>query len=294
MPPPSLVFDEAASLDALRQFVTTALPEVPGVDVYRARPSSVPGKWGLSVVMRPLTPLPLLGSPMGEESDAAQRQRVQVVVTTGAAGTWTLRLLGRNATYVAPANATPTQVRNGLSAAAAALALPVLPVTLVSLAGPPVALEVLANVAGVSMLAALTVIPAGGAGAVTVVDDSIRRCTYNWGTWTIRVVVREIPSAAGPAPCMVGPYVERLRLMMQSSSIPVVNGSAYPYLRDRMATARMHWRETLGPFDADVQQDNLWVRGIGIDFVFDAPSGLLHDVPSLDVMGQTGPLIAAG
>lgn len=67
---PTIVFNESAALDALKQFITTVIPEVQGVDVYL---SAVPGKWGLSVVLQPVTPLPVLTSPMGESSVSARR-----------------------------------------------------------------------------------------------------------------------------------------------------------------------------------------------------------------------------
>ena len=64
---PQILFDELAALTALQQFITTAIPEVPQVDVYRARPTAAPGKWGLSVLIVPTTPLPVLQSYMGDQ-----------------------------------------------------------------------------------------------------------------------------------------------------------------------------------------------------------------------------------
>ena len=106
---PTLLFNEAAALGALQQFILTAVPEVPQVDVYRARPSAVPGRWGLSVLIVPTTPLPVLQSYMGEQSTAAQQQLARFVFATSAAGAWRVRVLGQQtAAYVAGIGETTT------------------------------------------------------------------------------------------------------------------------------------------------------------------------------------------
>jgi hypothetical protein len=293
MPAPALLFDEFAAMDALRAFVRRAVPEVPAVDVYRAGPSAVPGKWGLSVVMAPVNPLPLLTSPMGEESTVVQAQRVLATVATAAPGLWEMRVLGETAGYTAGALDDTAAVRDGLSAALALLGLPV------TLADDPAPLPgqagftVLADVAGVSMTPAFVTVPAGGAASVTMLDDCLRRTSYNWGIWTIRVVVRDIAPAQGPVRSMVGTYCERLRLTMQAAaSIPITPGSAYPYVRDAIEAAaspgsgaRLAWRQTLGPFDAPGIVNGVQTRGAALDFVFDTSAGLSYDVPSLDYLG---------
>ena len=296
---PTLLFNEAAALGALQQFILTAVPEVPQVDVYRARPSAVPGRWGLSVLIVPTTPLPVLQSYMGEQSTAAQQQLARFVFATSAAGAWRVRVLGQQtAAYVAGIGETTAQVRDGVQAALGLLGLPVTATDTAAgvLPAGQSGLDVLATTAGASMLAAFTAVPAGGAGSVAIVDDNLRRASYNWGVWTVRVVVCDVPDAGGARPCMVGPYTERLRLYMQAAaSIPVVNGSAFPYVQDRMggasqvstlpAGAAMNWRQTIGPFNADVQDNGTWVRGAALDFQFDTSSALFYDVPSLDVLG---------
>lgn len=291
---PTIVFNEAAALDALRQFITTVVPEVPAVDVYRWRPSAVPGKWGLSVVLSPVTPLPVFASPMGEESTGAQRQLIRLVVLTPAAGAWVVNVLGQAPQYVAGGGATTTSIRDGVKAAIALLGLPV---TLTNTApgvlpAGQAGLDILADVAGASMLARFTSVPAGGVGGYAVVDDNLRTAVYNWPVWTVRCVVREIPQAQGPTQSMLGTYLERLRLTMQGQSVPVVNGSAYPYVRDRMGGdastgsvgANLNWRQTLGPFEASFVDGATWVRAGALDFQFDTVSALLHDVPSLDAL----------
>lgn len=298
MPAPALLFDESAAMTALQVFVRTAVPEVPEVDVYRARPSAVPGKWGLSVLLAPVNPLPVFAeSYSGEESTGKQAQRIRVTITSAAPGAWALQVLGVSAAYVAPALATAAEVRTGLRDAVNALLLAVT----TSDAVAPVnqaALDVLANTAGVSLGIRATAIPVGGAISVAVIDDNLRKAVYNWGTWTVRVIVRDIPSALGDRQSMVGPYCERLRLYMQGTSIPTTNGLAYPYVRDRLATtgatASLNWRRTLGPFDASITDNGVWVRGAALDFVFDVPSALLHDVPSLDtISGEFGTITDA-
>lgn len=299
MAAPQILFDESAALTALQQFITTAIPEVPQVDVYRARPSAVPGKWGLSVLIVPTTPLPVLTSYMGDQNTKAQQQLARFVFATPAAGAWRVRLLGQQtAAYVAGGGETNTQVRDGVAAKVALLGLPVTTTNTAAnlLSAGYAGLDVLADVAGASMLAAFTAVPAGGTGNVTVVDDNRRRASFNWGLWVVRCVVRDIPDAGGARPSMVGPYTERLRLFMQAAaSIPVVNGTAFPYLQDRMGGASqvstlpvgaaLNWRQTMGPFNADVQVNGLWTRGAALDFEFDTSSALYYDVPSLDTVG---------
>ena len=300
MAAPQILFDESAALTALQQFITTAIPEVPQVDVYRARPTAAPGKWGLSVLIVPTTPLPVLQSYMGDQSTGKQQQLVRFVFAVPAAGAWRVRVLGQQtAAYVAGGGETNAQVRDGVAAALALLGLPVTATNTAANLLPVgyAGLDVLADVAGASMLAAFTAVPAGGAGNVVVVDDNLRRASYNWGIWVVRCVVRDLPDAGGARPSMVGPYTERLRLFMQAAaSIPVVNGSAFPYLQDRMGGAArvstlppgaaLNWRQTLGPFNSDVQVNGgLWVRGAALDFEFDTTSALYYDVPSLDTVG---------
>ncbi len=297
---PTILFDEFAALTALQQCITTAIPEVPQVDVYRARPSAAPSRWGLSVLLVPTTPLPVLTSYTGDQSTGTQQQLARFVFTTPAAGAWQARVLGQtSAAYVAGGGDTTTQIRNGVSAALALLGLPVtLTNTTAGVLGPGQAgLDVLADVAGASMLPAVSVVPAGGAASTVIVDDNLRRASFNWGLWTIRCIVRDVAPAGGTRPCMVGPYTERLRLFMQAgASIPVVNGSAFPYVQDRMggdsqvntlpAGAAMNWRQTMGPFVADVNDNNTWFRGMALDLQFDTTSALYYDVPSLDSFGQ--------
>ena len=278
---PTLLFDEDAGLDALRQFVRAVLPQVASVDVYRARPSVVPGKWALSVVLAPVTPLPVLLSRTGEEVDGLQQQAWLVTATAAAAGNWALSVLGEVAApFVAGPGATPAEVRDGLLTGVQALGLPV-----TAAASGATGLSIVGDVAGVSLAVKAAQVPAGGALTLQVVDDNLRRAVVNWGTWTVRAVVRDVDPAGGTAAPQVGPLAEVLRLSMQASSVPVTNGLAYPYLRDRLQAARMSWRRTLGPFNADAQDGGVWVRGCALDFEFDVPCVLLHDVPSLDAIG---------
>jgi len=290
MPSSALLFNEAAAMDALREFVRFTVPEVPEVDVYRWRPSSVPGKWGLHILLAPVNPMPLFAESFtGEESTGKQVQRIRVTITSAAAGAWSVRVLGQAAPFNAPADATVAEVRTGLRAAADALGLAVTTVDAPALVGHA-AFDVVAAVAGVSLGVRMTAIPVGGATTVAVIDDNLRRAVYNWGTWTIRCTVRDIPSAGGSTASMVGTYCDRLRLTMQGSSIPVTPGLAYPTTRDRLQGApasRLAWRRTLGPFEASGTENGVWVRGAALDFVFDVPSALLHDLPSLDTITGT-------
>lgn len=279
---PTLYFDEHAALDALRQFVTAVIP-VAAVDTYRARPSAVPSKYLLSVVLAPTTPLPVLQSYTGEERDGEQAQAWRVTVLAAAEGDWALAVLGQQATpYAAGGGDTPATVRNGLRAGVDALGLPVTTADDPQVAN---AFTITGDVAGASLGVLASLVPPGGQARLEVVDDNVRRAAVNWGVWTIRVVVRDVDSAGGATRSAVGPYAERLRLSMQASSVPVTNGLAYPYLRDRLNEAKLRWRRTLGPFDADAVVDGVWSRGVALDFEFDVPPVLLHDVPSLDVVG---------
>jgi hypothetical protein len=165
------------------------------VDVYRARPTAAPGKWGLSVLIVPTTPLPVLQSYMGDQSTGKQQQLVRFVFAVPAAGAWRVRVLGeQTAAYVAGGGETNAQVRDGVAAALALLGLPVTATDTAANLLPAgyAGLDVLADVAGASMLAAFTAVPAGGAGNVVVVDDNLRRASYNWGIWVVRCVVRDL------------------------------------------------------------------------------------------------------
>ena len=275
-------------MDALRQFVTAVIP-VAAVDAYRARPSAVPAKYLLSVVLAPTTPMPVLQSYTGEESDGTQAQVWRVTVLSAAAGNWALTVLDEQAApYVAGGGDTPADVRDGLRAGVDALALDV---TSADDPQVPAAFVVTGDVAGASLGVLASLVPAGGQVRLEVVDDNVRRAVANWAVWTIRVVVRGVDSAGGPTKSNVGPYAEKLRLSMQSSSIPVTMGLAYPYLRDRLNEAKLRWRRTLGPFDAPLVVDGVQTRGVAIDFEFDVPCVLLHDVPSLDAVSVGGGVV---
>lgn len=291
---PSVLWSEEAALDQIEAFLTAACPEVRRGDIYRAQPSAVPGVFGRSIVILPLTPVPEYGSPFGGESDEAQRQRWSVAVTTAAAGEWTVTLLGQTtAPFVAGPGDTPADVVAGLQAAVDALALPV---TTQALAPPPAAFGILGDVAGVSLGVSVSG-PPGGAATTAVVDDNVRRAVYNWGVYRVRLLFRDVPSAqAVPAPGVR--YVstilaERVRLWLQASSLPVTNGLAYPYRRDQLqaAPARLSWMQTEGPLSLSVQENTSWVRVVALDVSFQTPVCMTHDVPSLDAVGLAGPVV---
>jgi hypothetical protein len=291
VPIPAITLNEAACLDALRTFVLAVVPDLAAVDVYRARPAASPGKWGLSVVLVPTTPLPVFESPMGEESRAAQRQRVRVTLKTTAAGAWSLAFLGGMATYTAPVGLTTAQLRTALRDAVADEGLPV--TTADAVAGAPTwaAFDIRGNTAGASLGLTLSV-PAGGVATLAVVDDNIRQATYNWGRWTIRAVVRDVGSAeATGVPSRAGAYAEMLRLRLQAQSVSATAGLAYPYQRDLLRAANLSWVQTLGPFTSDVVDGGVWHRGVALDFVFDVSSALAFDVPSLDAVVVTAPVL---
>ena len=287
MPADTLLWDEDACLDAIKVFVVAACKgAVKSGDVYRWRGSAVPATTTRpSILLAPVNELPVLSSPMGEESDTAQRQRWAITVDAAAAGAWTIGALGQTAApFVAGAMDTPTTIRDGLVAALDALALAVTASTTGA-----AEMGVLGDVAGVSLGVTLTK-PAGGAVTIEVVDDNIRRAVYNWGIYTVRLLIRDTPSAertpsAGRRSVALG-IAERVRLWFQSSSLPVVNGSAYPYRSDllALASARLSWRQTHAPRPFSEQDVGGWTRGVSLDIDFDVPCALLHDVPSLDTI----------
>lgn len=292
MPADTLLWDEDACLDAIKVFVVAACGgAVKAGDVYRWKGSAVPATTTrASVMLAPVNELPVLSSPMGEESDTAQRQRWAITIDTAAVGAWTIAALGVSAApFVAGVDDTPTTIRDGLAAALAALALP-LATSSTGAAG----MGILGNTAGQSLGVTLTK-PAGGAVTIDIVDDNIRRAVYNWGIYTVRLMIRDTPSAertpaAGRRSVALG-IADRVRLWFQSSSLPVVNGSAYPYRSDLLglADARLAWRQTHDPRSFSEQEAAGWTRGVMLDVDFDVPCALLHDVPSLDAI-----LLAAG
>ena len=293
MPADTLLWDEDACLDAIKVFVVAACRgAVKSGDVYRWRPSAVPATTTRpSILLAPVNELPVLSSPMGEESDTNQRQRWAIEVDTAAAGAWVIGALGQTgAPFVAGEMDTPTTIRAGLVAALGALALP-LAVSAVGAAG----MAVLGDVAGVSLGVTITK-PAGGAVTIGIEDDNIRRAVYNWGIYTVRLLIRDTPSAERtPAlgrRSVALTIAERVRLWFQASSLPVVNGSAYPYRSDllALANARLSWRQTHAPRSFSEQESAGWTRGVSLDIDFDVPCALLHDVPSLDaIMLAAGP-----
>lgn len=293
MPPPSVLWSEEAALDQIHAFIVAACPEVPPTSIYRAQPSAVPGVFGRSIVILPLTAVPEYGSPFGAEADNKQRQRWSVAVTTAAAGSWTVTLLGvTTAPFVAGPGDTPATIVAGLRAAVDALALPV---TTQALAPPPAAFGILGDVAGASLGVSVQG-PAGGAATTTVVDDNVRRAAYNWGVYRVRLLFRDVPSAQAQ-PASGVRYVstmlaERVRLWLQATSLPVTNGLAYPYRRDQLqaAPARLSWLQTEALY-LPMQENGAWVRVVALDVSFQTPVALIHDVPSLDAMGLAGPIV---
>lgn len=288
MPPPAVLWDESAAFDQLKALIVAACPEVPRGDIYRARPGASPGKYGsTSIQMSPLTAAPEYGSPFGGESDSAQQQRWKIAVTTAAAGAWAVTVLGQAAPYVASGGDSAADIVTGLRTAVDLLGAPV---TTQALAAPPAAFGILGDTAGQSLGVAVTA-PAGGAYALTVVDDNIRRAVYNWGTWRVRLIFRSTPAtsakAATPGVYDAAVFCERVRLWLQASSIPVTNGLACPYYRDNLAAApgRLSWLSTGEPFVFDEVENQTWTRVASIDVAFQTPVALTHDVPSLDAIG---------
>ena len=285
MPADALLWDEDASLAAIKVFVVAACAgQVASKNVYRWRPSAVPGDTTKpSILLAPINELPVLSSPMGEESDVAQRQRWTVTVAAGAEGAWTIAALGEtSAPFVAGPLDTPTTIRDGLLAALDALALP-----LATTADAGAVLGILGDTAGQSLRVRVTA-PVGGAVTLAVVDDNIRRAVYNWGIYTVRLLLRDTPSAeripgAGRRSVVLG-LAERIRLWFQSSSLPVVNGSAYPYRSDLLSAAQLSWRQTSAPINTGETDALGWTRSVALDVSFDVPCALLHDVPSLDAI----------
>lgn len=293
MPPPSVLWSETDALNQIAAFVRAACPELQAADVYRAQPGASPAKWGVAVVIFPLTTIPEYASPFGAESDSAQRQRWQVQVTAAAAGNWTVTLLGQSAApFVAGPGDTPATIATGLMAAVDALALPV--TTSAVAPPPPGTFQVLGDVAGASLGVSVQA-PVGGVVSLTVVDDNIRRAVWNWGVYRVRLIFRDAPSAqavptAGPR-YLAAMLADRVRMWLQASSLPATNGLAYPYRRDQLqaAPARLSWLRTGDPITASEVENTTWVRVVSYDVEFQTPVGMTHDVPSLDAFGLAAP-----
>lgn len=288
MPGPLLLWNEDGAYEALRTFLVSACPEVQPVNVYRARPGAVPGAaQQTSIIIDALTPAPEYLSPAGSESNAPQAQRWLVTVAAAAPGPWTATLLGQTtAPFVAVPADTTTTIAAGLRVSIDALGAPV-----VTAAGPAAStFYVTASTAGVSLGLSVAPPPAGAA-SLAILDDSIRRAVWNWGVWRVRLIFRDVPSSqavAARAPrSLSAQLVERVRLMLQASSLPVTNGLAYPYHRDLLlaAPSRLSWRQTSTPLPVDLVENGAWVRTVVIDVEFSTPVALTHDVPSLDAVG---------
>jgi len=272
--------------------VTCCKPEVDERFIYRGNPSAVPSKSNGPVI----TIVPLDGGPpqelsyMGEESIALQAQKVQVLITAAAVGIWTLTILGQDAIYDAQGGDTLADIRDGLKLAVDALALPVTTANVQVVNAP--GFTILADDEGVSLLASFgdpPDIPVGGQAQVSVLDDVIRKTNYNWGVWTVRVTFRDTPSAeAGPSNrILASQLASRFRNYLRAGgTLPVTQGLAYPYQWDLLqeAPARLSWMNTLGPFSLPELEGGVWTRGVALDVVFQTPTGISFDVPSLDVV----------
>lgn len=290
MAAPQVIWDESRAYGQLKALLVAALPEVDSRDIYRGRPAASPSKYGpTSVVILPLTPAPEYTSLQGATDDSAQQQRWSVQVTTAAAGSWGVSVLGAAGAYVAGGGDSAADIAAGLKAAVDGLGVAV---TTQVLATPAAAFGILGDTAGVSL--GVTVTPAdGGARVLRVVDDNIVRCVYNWGIWRVRLIFRCTPStvnqAADPGIYDAARYMERVRLWLQASSLPVTNGEAYPYYRDQLqaAPARLSWLSTNTPIviEEGATAGGTFVRACAIDVAFQTPVGLVHDVPSLDAIG---------
>ena len=234
---------------------------------------------------------PIYQSRMGELSCARQRQKVQVLVKQAAVGTWRVRLFGSVAEYVAGGGDTATSIRDGLRDAIDALALPVTTSSLTVQQAP--AVQILADVAGLSMLVQQQPgdIPPGGQSSVLVVDDNIQQVSYNWGIWEIRLVFRDVPNAGGSSASnkeLASILAERVRCWFQvNQTLPVVNGSAYPYQGDELGKPKVElsWRTTSAPISVPELESGVWTRAVALDVEFDVPVGLVYDIPSLDSVG---------
>lgn len=287
---PQVLWNEDAAYDQLRAFLVAACPDVPPVNIYRARPAAVPGAAQQpAIVIDPLTPAPAYLSPFGCETDSAQQQVWQVQVTTAAAGAWTMTVLGQTtAPFVAGGGDTPADIAAGLRAAVDALGAAVTTAAVAS--PPPAAFTITGDDAGASIGVTVTA-PEGGVYALAVVDDNIRRAVWNWGVWRVRLLFRDVPSSqALPARSpryLSAVLAERVRLWLQSSSLPATNGLAFPYRRDQLqaAPAYLSWFSTSAPVQVDLVENGAWCRTVALDVDFQTPVALTHDVPSLDAMG---------
>lgn len=284
---PQVLWSESAAFDALRAFLVAALPEVPERDIYRARPSAAPGKFGgPSVQIAPLTAAPEVLSPLGAVTNNPQRQRWRVTVTTAAAGAWSVRVLGEDAPFTAGVGDDAMAIAAGLRAAVDGLSVAV--TTEAVAPPPPGAFGILGDVAGQSLGVSVTA-PAGGAYSLAVVDDNIRRAVYNWGLWRVRLIFRAVMPAQAGAASVVSPgdLLERVRLWLISQSMPVTSGSAYPFYADNLqaAPARLSFHGTSPPVVYDEVEGAAWVRVAVMDVEFQVPVCLAHDVPSLDAIG---------
>lgn len=286
---PSYLWNETAAMNSLKEFLVACCPEVDKKRIFRINPGAVPSASNSALIT--IAPInggpPILLSYMGEESVVAQIQVVQVVITAAAEGVWTLILLESEAIYAAGPGETTTEVRDGIKAAVIALALPIT-VANVEVTGAP-GFSITADVAGVSMRPMFLDgdIPDPGAAVVLMIDDNLRRTSYNWGEWTVRLVFRDTPSSEqGPSNrVLASTLCDRVRCWLQAgNSLPVINGSAYPYVWDQLG--QLAWKETMTPIEASALENGIWTRAVAMDVVFEVAWGMSADIPSLDEIGE--------
>ena len=289
MPAPTYLWNETGAFDAVKAFLVRVCPEVKEENIYRSHPAAVPAaNPGPTIVL-----IPLQGGPptrisyMGESDLSKQRQLVQVQITKAAVGEWIVNVLGEDASYVAGGGDTLTTIRDGLRDAVDLLALPV--TTSVTVVKNAPTLVIQGDVAGVPLFVTLTP-PAGGTGAVLVIDDTLRRVQYNWGLWTLRMVFRDQPPSqqGNPSPNRIASsqLADRVMSVLEASNEwPITPGLAAPTegTKFQEVPPRISWRETRGPFTVPEQSNGTWTRGVAIDVVFDASVGVAFDVPGMTV-----------
>jgi hypothetical protein len=279
----ALLFDQQAAMTALKSWAEFALDGFFGAAEIRRGQRNAPANGQRQVTIVPVSagPSSYAWTPVIEER--AQRNRVQLEITTAAPGLWRLAALGQDVTYNAAGGDTAAQIAAGLLAASVAFTG-----LSVSSAGPET-LELLGATAGAWLGVALTV-PAGGAAEGTVIDDTIRRFSWAPCKWTVAITIDDIRPASGAS--AVTNATAYLVEILLAGDVPIVNGSAVTMSADLLAAASLYYLSHETPQTLDYYepktgpaQGTVWRERSRVDVVFQTTKGIAFDLPSLEVVG---------
>lgn len=279
----TLLFNEDDAIAGLKSWLDLVLGQLYDARQIRRGQRNAPASSQRQVTFIPLQTVAEDEAWTDDRFVSAQRNLVNVTVSTAAVGAYSIGLLGSTtAPYVAGGGDTPTTIRDALRAAVDALALAV---TTADVGGD--AFSIRGNVAGVWLAVAVASEPVADALAVEVIDDVARETTLNPGRWTVRILIDDVWGASSR-----GAAVEAADLVVRTLKayrVPVVVGSAAVYSGDLLRDTGLDF------LDVETVQAQDYTQGATggpvrhqramIDVVFNTANGLSYDLPTIETLG---------